>query len=80
MEYQRDEHRVHLVVYHLIWCPKRRKKVLCGDVKTHCESLLRGLLYSKGMGGLKISNSTRPHSFLCACVADRFSGGRCPPM
>ncbi|MGB2609988.1 MAG: hypothetical protein WBC80_13510, partial [Isosphaeraceae bacterium] len=25
IEYQRDEHRVHLVVYYLIWCPKRRK-------------------------------------------------------
>jgi putative transposase len=27
MDYQRDEHRVHLIVYHLIWCPKRRKAV-----------------------------------------------------
>ena len=25
MEYQRDEHRVHLIVYHLVWCPTRRK-------------------------------------------------------
>jgi REP element-mobilizing transposase RayT len=32
MEYQRDEHRVHLIVYHLIWCPKRRKPVLTGKV------------------------------------------------
>ncbi len=27
LDYQRDEHHVHLIVYHLIWCPKRRKKV-----------------------------------------------------
>jgi len=26
MDYRRDEHRVHLIVYHLIWCPKRRRK------------------------------------------------------
>ena len=32
MDYQKDEHRVHLIIYHLIWCPKRRKKVLVGDI------------------------------------------------
>jgi hypothetical protein len=29
-EYRRDEHRVHLLIYHLIWCPRRRKLVLVG--------------------------------------------------
>ncbi|MFL5626524.1 MAG: hypothetical protein ACJ788_13120 [Ktedonobacteraceae bacterium] len=33
MDYQRDEHRVHLIVYHLIWCPKRRKAILTGSLK-----------------------------------------------
>jgi putative transposase len=40
MEYQRDEHRVHLIVYHLIWCPKRRKPVLVGDVARDCRKLI----------------------------------------
>jgi putative transposase len=40
MDYQRDEHRVHLVVYHLIWCPKRRKPVLVGDVAKDCRGLI----------------------------------------
>jgi putative transposase len=40
MEYQRDEHRVHLIVYHLIWCPKRRKPVLTGKVATDCKALI----------------------------------------
>jgi putative transposase len=40
MEYQRDEHRVHLVVYHIIWCPKRRKPVLVGDVAKDCRRLI----------------------------------------
>ena len=41
MDYQRDEHRVHLIVYHLIWCPKRRKAVLVGTVAQECERLIR---------------------------------------
>jgi len=40
MEYRRDEHRVHLVVYHLIWCPKRRKPILVGDVARDCRQLI----------------------------------------
>ncbi len=37
-EYERSPHRVHLVLYHLIWCPKRRKPVLTGAVATRlCE-------------------------------------------
>ena len=41
MEYIKDEHRVHLIVYHLIWCPKRRKPVLVGKIKSECERLIR---------------------------------------
>src|SRR5213082_3004700 len=40
MDSQRDEHRVHFVVYHLIWCPKRRKSVLVGDIKTRCQQVI----------------------------------------
>jgi REP-associated tyrosine transposase len=36
LEYQRDEHRVHLIVYHLIWCP-RRKAILIGKVKDRSQ-------------------------------------------
>jgi putative transposase len=41
MDYQRDEHRVHLIVYHLVWCPKRRKKVLVGPVAKDCDRIIR---------------------------------------
>ena len=41
LEYQRDEHRVHLIVYHLLWCPRRRKPVLEDEVKARCEHLMR---------------------------------------
>ena len=40
MKYQRDEHRVHLIVYHLIWAPKRRKPVLVGAVADQCRKLI----------------------------------------
>jgi putative transposase len=40
MEYRRDEHRIHLVVYHLIWCPKRRKPILVGDVARDRRTLI----------------------------------------
>jgi putative transposase len=40
MEYQRDEHRVHLIVYHLVWTPKRRKPVLTGDIAKDCRILI----------------------------------------
>lgn len=40
MDYQRDEQRVHLIVYHLIWCPKRRKPVLAGPVAKDCKKLI----------------------------------------
>lgn len=48
MDYKRDEHRVHLVVYHLIWCPKRRKSVLTGKVAEDCELLIRQKCEQKG--------------------------------
>jgi putative transposase len=41
-EYRRDEHRVHLVIYHLIWCPRRRKPVLVHAVATRCRELIAG--------------------------------------
>jgi putative transposase len=48
MDYQRDEHRVHLVVYHLIWCPKRRKPVLVGKVANDCRALIQAKCVEHG--------------------------------
>ncbi|MFL5624783.1 MAG: IS200/IS605 family transposase [Ktedonobacteraceae bacterium] len=48
LEYQRDEHRVHLIVYHLIWCPKRRKPVLAGKLKDRCQQLIEAKCQEKG--------------------------------
>ncbi len=48
MEYQRDEHRVHLVLYHLVWTPKRRKPVLTGEIAKDCRSLIEQKCDEKG--------------------------------
>lgn len=48
MEYQRDEHRVHLIVYHLVWTPKRRKPVLTGSIAVDCKALIEKKCEEKG--------------------------------
>jgi len=40
LDYERDEHRVHLIIYHLVWTPKRRKAVLVGPVAILCRELI----------------------------------------
>src|SRR5215469_3235218 len=43
MEYKHEGHNIHLVVYHIIWCPKRRRKVLVGPVRDRLEHLINEL-------------------------------------
>ncbi len=40
MDYQHEQHSVHLVVYHIIWCPKRRRKVLVGPVHDRLKQII----------------------------------------
>lgn len=46
--YKRDEHRVHMVIYHLIWCPKRRKSVLTDNVAVDLRSIIEGKCDEQG--------------------------------
>jgi putative transposase len=55
MDYQRDEHRVHLIVYHLIFCPKRRKAVLGGTIAQDCDRLIRHKCAEKGWQVLELA-------------------------
>jgi putative transposase len=48
MEYAHDAHRTHLIVYHLVWCPKRRKKVLVGPVAADCERIINEVCTVRG--------------------------------
>ena len=40
MDYQHEQHSVHLVVYHVIWCPKRRRQVLVGPVHDRLKQII----------------------------------------
>jgi len=47
-DYQRDEYRVHLLLFHLVWTPKRRKPVLVGEVAKDCRRIIEAKCEEKG--------------------------------
>ncbi|MEW6735307.1 MAG: IS200/IS605 family transposase [Acidobacteriota bacterium] len=68
VKYQQDEHRVHLIVYHLIWCPKRRKAVLGGQIKADCETLIRQKCQERKWEILELAiQPDHIHLFVRAC-------------
>ena len=54
-DYQRDEHRVHLIVYHLVWTPKRRKPVLVDEIASDCKTLIETKCAEKGWTILELA-------------------------
>jgi putative transposase len=48
LEYQRDQHHVRLIVYHLIWYPRRGKAVLTGAIADRCRALIELKCQEKG--------------------------------
>src|SRR5258708_39891916 len=47
-EYIHEQHTVHVMIYHLIWCPKRRRKVLVGPVRDRLEQIIRAVCDEHG--------------------------------
>jgi putative transposase len=47
-DYIHEQQTVHLVIYHIIWCPKRRRKVLVGPVRDRLETLIREVVDDHG--------------------------------
>jgi putative transposase len=65
MDYQRDEHRVHLIVYHLVWTPKRRKPVLTGKIASDCRKLIEQKCAEHGWTILELAvNPDHIHLFV----------------
>jgi REP-associated tyrosine transposase len=65
MDYQRDEHRVHLIVYHLVWTPKRRKAVLSGPIAQDCQALIERECAKQGWPILELAvQSEHVHLFV----------------
>jgi putative transposase len=40
MEDEHDNHNVHLIVYHLVFCPKRRRKILVGPIRQRLQQII----------------------------------------
>ena len=40
MDSQHDRQNVHLIVCHLLWCPKRRRRVLIGPGQKRLEQII----------------------------------------
>lgn len=65
MKYQRDEHRIHLIVYHLIWTAKRRKPVLLGNIAKDCQQLIEDKCTEQGWSILELAiQSDHVHLFV----------------
>jgi putative transposase len=48
MDYAHEGHNGHFVVYHIIGCPKRRRKVLIGPIRTRLGQIIREVAAEKG--------------------------------
>ncbi|HEU5384012.1 MAG TPA: IS200/IS605 family transposase [Ktedonobacteraceae bacterium] len=44
MEYAHEGHSVHLIVYHIIFCPKRRRKVLVGPIHDRLKRIIQEVI------------------------------------
>jgi putative transposase len=40
MEYVHEQHSVHLMMYHFVWCPKRRRKLLVGPIHDRLKQIM----------------------------------------
>jgi putative transposase len=66
-KYRRDERRAHLIVYHLVWTPKRRKAVLLGGVAADCQKPIERKCAEQGWEILKLAvHSDHIHLFVQA--------------
>lgn len=61
-EYRHYNHSVGLSVVHLVWIPKRRKRVLAGDVRTRLICIIQELAAEKEWGIRAIIVAKRPYS------------------
>lgn len=41
MEYEHNNHNVHLIFYHLLFCPKRGRNILVGPIRERLQQILR---------------------------------------
>jgi putative transposase len=62
-----EGHAVHLVVYHLIWCPTRRRTVLVGPLRIRLEQIVREVAAENGWEIIRLAmQSDHVHLFIRA--------------
>lgn len=62
---------VYNINYHIVWCPKYRKEVLVGDIKTFLEDQLETIAATKGWGILEMQvMPDHIHLFISAPPSD----------
>lgn len=47
MGYKTQNKSTYLIKYHIIWCPKYRRKILLGTMKDRCEQIIREAIHEK---------------------------------
>lgn len=47
MQYEHSRNQVYLLNFHLVWCPKRRRPVLVGDIKKRLAQILEEVAREK---------------------------------
>jgi putative transposase len=65
--YQRSRNKLFLIQYHLVWCPKRSKPVLVGEVKERLKQIIRQVADELGVKALELAiNPDHVHLFISA--------------
>jgi putative transposase len=55
MEYAHENHTVHLMVYHIIFCPKRRRKVLVGLIHDRLQQIIEEVAEEHKWGVIELA-------------------------
>jgi putative transposase len=55
MEYEHDNHNVHFIVYHIIFCPKRRRKVLKGPILDRLQQIIQEVTTENGWSVMEVA-------------------------
>jgi len=65
--YQRSRSKLFLTQYHLVWCPKRLKSVLVGEVKERLKQIIHQVADELGINVLELAiNPDHIHLFISA--------------
>jgi REP element-mobilizing transposase RayT len=63
-DYKTHNHVKLLVNYHFVWIPKRRKKVLIGEIATRARQLFALTGHRKRLGYFSSRSSLRPYPLI----------------